>query len=166
MIRSVMMASLGALVLGGVALAQDGRRGDSDGDGRISREEFVAAHTARLAGVDTDGNGTVTVEELQAAHAARREARAERRFERIDTDGSGQISREEFEDAHMGRGHGRRGGEALAEHIGDGLTVAEIEARAADRFARIDADGDGYVTAEERRALRLHRRHGGDGATE
>ena len=82
------------------------------------------------------------------------------------TDGA--ISRAEF-DAHAGQrqgrrggwgGHHRRGGRGWgqAEVAADGVTRAEAEARATAWFARMDANGDGYVSAEDRQARR-ERRH-------
>ncbi len=44
-----------------------------------------------------------------------------------------------------------------------GVAIEELEARAARRFARVDADGDGRITAEEFAASRMDRRGRRDG---
>jgi len=74
---------------------------DTDGDGKVSRDEMVARMTERAAGRietrvdrmiahhDTDGDGMLTLEEMRAGPAGRM-------FNRLDADGDGSISREEF----------------------------------------------------------------------
>ncbi|QDW65734.1 hypothetical protein [Luteimonas granuli] len=51
-------------------------RADTDGDGRISAEEFAAAHPEKdpsyFAGMDTNGDGFVDGDEHEAHHAANR----------------------------------------------------------------------------------------------
>ncbi|HMO69072.1 MAG TPA: EF-hand domain-containing protein [Novosphingobium sp.] len=104
--------------------------------------------------------------------AADRAARQAAMFDRIDADKDGRISREEFSAHHatMGRGEGRRGeqaghkGHRRGKHGGmmgqamlgpDGAaTRAEFTAAALARFDHMDANKDGQVTAEERRAAR------------
>jgi Ca2+-binding EF-hand superfamily protein len=39
---------------------------DADGDGKISLQEFQAAHERIFRAMDTDHDGTVTFEEMQA----------------------------------------------------------------------------------------------------
>ena len=173
--RSILIGGAAALLLGGVTVAQsaqpEGRRGDTDGDGRVSQAEFVAARAAAFARRDADGDGRVTREEAEAARAARRAGALDRRFDRLDANDDGAISRDEFAAAAEHRREGRfarhgarmEGRWGRIDADGDGLDLAEVEARAAERFARMDADGDGYVTREDRRARmearRVHR-HG------
>src|SRR5690606_29815032 len=70
------LAALSLTVAGGVAVAQQTAqqqpaprhaRGDADGDGRISRAEFVEQRVARLTAADANRDGTVTAEERRAA---------------------------------------------------------------------------------------------------
>ncbi len=51
---------------------------DSDHDGKVTVEEFVAARKARLAALDTDGDGVLSREEMRRGHDKMREGRRER----------------------------------------------------------------------------------------
>ena len=106
--------------------------------------------------------------------AADRAARQAAMFDRIDADRNGQISREEFTAHHAAMGQrreGQREGQRMGHHRGkpggqhammgrgmmgpDGTaTRAEFTAAALARFDRMDADKNGTVTMEERRAAR------------
>lgn len=55
---------------------------DSDGDGRISRDEFLAPHIAKFEKMDADGDGYVSAEEMQAAREAMKERYQNRHGER------------------------------------------------------------------------------------
>ena len=95
-------------------------------------------------------------------------------FTRLDADHNGAISRAEFDAPradgqraergqrgpraeHAGRGH-RGGMHRGAERMGRGgearfpIVIAEAERRATENFARLDANRDGTLTLEERRA--------------
>jgi len=96
---------------------------DTDGDGRISRAEFVAAmlsgggdpqayygqHLARQISLmadamDADGDGFIEPTEYLALFGAVPSLDPEAVqavFERLDADGDGRISREEFQAAHL-----------------------------------------------------------------
>ncbi|WP_203294321.1 EF-hand domain-containing protein [Maricaulis parjimensis] len=54
-------------------------RADADGDGRISRAEFLERENTLFNRLDADENGVVTPEELDAAVEQRQERREERR---------------------------------------------------------------------------------------
>lgn len=173
-----------ALVTAGAATAQTADRpgrGDADGDGRVSRAEFVDGRIAHLTAIDANRDGSISAEERQSGVDTRRNQRASARFEALDKDGNGAISREEFTTAREGRGdrmerggrHGMRqqghrgprggwgrggrghGGEwgPNAEARGP-LNIAEVQTRLTTQFDRVDADRDGYITAEERTAAR------------
>ena len=158
-------------------------RGDADQDGRISQAEFVEARVTRLAALDTNTDGTVTAEEAGAALQARRAEHAALRFDRLDADKDGSISRAEFDAPregraaggragrpdHAGRSPGRHGAHRMGRGPGGGsrgaermargpVVIAEAQAKATEAFTRLDADHDGYLTREERRAgMREHR---------
>lgn len=74
--------------------------GDTDGDGKISRAEFLATAKAgkhdpakRFAKLDANGDGMLDRAEI--------EAMLNRRFKRLDTDGDGQLSADERGAAHL-----------------------------------------------------------------
>lgn len=108
---------------------------DTNADGLISREE--AAALPRLAkhfdAIDANKDGQVAAEELRAAHAARRAGKGGGMFARADGDKDGRVSQQEF------------------------------IAKATERFQRLDANGDGFLTQDEapRRHGHRHGRHGG-----
>ena len=173
---AVVLAALTA----GVALAQQAptraARGDTDGDGRISRAEFVDGRVARLTAVDANRDGSVSAEERQSGIDTRRNQRVSARFETLDKNGDGSLSREEFTAREprgdraqhagrggrdgMGRGGHRGGGRGHGGERGQGaeargpLVIADVSARMATQFDRMDANRDGFITADERTAAR------------
>ncbi len=48
-------------------------RVDTNGDGVISKAEFMAKHEEAFAKMDADGNGSLTTEELESAKAKMKE---------------------------------------------------------------------------------------------
>lgn len=103
---------------------------DNDGDGKISSAEFQAAATARFNAIDTQGSGKITAEQIANSKAAKER------------------------------------GEKFAEHevkkIGsDGaITKDQYLAAAQARFAKLDKNGDGYITADEMPVGRWARKDG------
>ncbi|MES2861038.1 MAG: EF-hand domain-containing protein [Pseudomonadota bacterium] len=167
-------AAVLAVLTAGSVLAQQAPtrapRADADGDGRISRAEFVDGRIARLTAIDANRDGSVSAEERQSGVDTRRNQRASARFEALDKNGDGAVSREEFTDARETRadrggrqgmrgmrgGHrgGRNGGGAERAEARGPVSIAEMQTRVAAQFDRLDADHDGFVTVEERRAGR------------
>lgn len=154
-------------------------RMDANGDGQISAEDRAAHAAERFAKADANGDGEITPAEMTAARESRDAQRAERRaerqarmFERLDTDGSGGLSQAELragreamrerrgERGEMRRGGRRGGGHGMAmlrraDANGDKIvTQAEFDAAVEARFARVDTDNSGTITAEEREAAR------------
>jgi Ca2+-binding EF-hand superfamily protein len=174
--KTLLIAGLAVATLAGaagVAIAQDvaapaqarphHARGDADGDGRISQAEFVAPRLQRLTAADANRDGSVTREEMRAAGQARRAERTAARFDRLDADRDGALSRAEFTAARPMRGeHGRRGGRHGPRrmhgpgHAGKAergpIAIADVQARREQAFTRLDADHDGFLTPDERRA--------------
>lgn len=95
---------------------------------------------------DADGDGTITLLEFQSRGAAT--------FAQLDADGDGRLSAEEL--AAAGRGWERRG-----EGRGEAQPQQDAEQRQAQMrergFARMDADGDGFVSRAEFDDARMSR---------
>jgi len=140
----------------------------ADPNRQITRAEFVDARIARLTALDTNHDGVVSSEERAAAMQARRAERAGDRFAKLDANGDGSISRAEFDAGHAARPdrgpraerashrEGRRGGAHRAMR-GQGrergpVVIADASAKLGARFDKMDADRDGVISAEERRA--------------
>jgi len=139
---------------------------------QITRAAFVDARVARLTALDANRDGTVSVEERAAAMQARRAERANDRFAKLDANSDGSISRAEFDAGHAARPdrgpraeragvrEGHRGG---ARHAMRGpgrlgaegrgpVVISEVAANLGERFDKMDANRDGVITADERRA--------------
>ena len=117
-------------------------RADTDDSGDISPEEFGRRGIGRIVGADADGDGILSMEEITTEMEERRQERREARLlRRYDIDGDGEV------------------------------TVDEIQGHQQKRFALMDRDDDGVLSAEElrrdRRGMRGHRgghrMHHGDG---
>jgi hypothetical protein len=180
--KTLLVGGLAALTLaaGGAAFAQSSPErpqarlhADADGDHRLSQAEFVGRRLGRLTAADADSDGAVTAEERRAAAQARRASRADARFDRLDADDDGVISKAEFDarrEHRAERGPRRAHRGPAARHVRRDrrtdargpVVIAEVRARTEAAFARLDADHDGYVTADERHAgvaqRREHRR--------
>lgn len=149
-------------------------RGDADNDGRISHAEFVDGRLTRLTAADANGDGSVSREEMQAVMQARRAEHADKRFAKLDANGDGSISRAEF-DAGQAAGPERGARAERAARSGDvrhamrgqrhrgqaergPVVIADVRTRMTEQFAKLDANSDGFVTAEEQRAARMAHR--------
>lgn len=154
-------------VFGGVAVAQTGapQRSARAMAQPVSQADFVQRRVERLRAADADRDGTVTAEEMRAAGQAKRAERRTAMFDRLDANKDGAISRAEFEAPradgpraeHAGRGHRggmHRGAQRMGRN-GEGrfpIVIAEAEQKATEAFTRLDANRDGTLTGEERRA--------------
>ena len=137
---------------------------DSNGDGRISLDEYLGAATARFQAIDAQNNGSIDAAEIAAspAAAARIDRRAEAVVRRLDTAGNGYVTPDEFVVAaqdrfarldanHDGRLTpdelaARHSGHAGASAAGNAPRHAEFARR---RFDKLDANHDGSVTVDE-----------------
>lgn len=69
---------------------------DTDNDGAVSREEFLAGHQRRgqgYAAADQDGDGVISRDEFMRAGQQRREAR----FKQLDADNDGRLTQQELQ---------------------------------------------------------------------
>lgn len=139
-------------------------RMDVNGDGRLSPEDREAGRERRagemFTRMDTDGNGSISRSEWDGAGELR-EARRAQREERRAGAGDGPQARGERGRGYQGHRRGRMGMALMAQADRDGdrtVSRAEFLEASAQRFARMDTNGDGSVTAEERTAARPQRR--------
>lgn len=145
---------------------------------QITRVEFVDTRVARFTALDANRDGTVSVEERQAGMQARQAERADARFTKLDANGDGSISRAEFDAGHAarpdrgpraeraGNREGHRGGPRHAMR-GPGrpgaegrgpVVISDVAAKLGERFDKMDANRDGVISADERRAaMTAHR---------
>lgn len=126
-------SGIAAFTIAGVAVSQNSDRGnfvarlDTDGSGTVEKSEFVAMFDKRYAETDTNGDG-ISLDEYKAKMTADREERNARREEmRAQKKAEKEENREE-------RAANRA--ERMAE-------------RTEKRFASMDADGNGTVSADE-----------------
>jgi Ca2+-binding EF-hand superfamily protein len=106
---------------------------DTNGDGRISLNEYLAAATARFKGIDTQNKGSIDVAAIASSPetAKRDERMAQFMVKHLDSAGNGYVTQDEF------------------------LAAAK------KRFARLDKTGDGKLTPDEFAAPRWSRQQAG-----
>ncbi|MEM1045163.1 MAG: EF-hand domain-containing protein [Pseudomonadota bacterium] len=108
----VISASAAVLILfGAPVVAQSGAgdrrseafdRLDSDKDGAVSVEEFIAGNR-RFARFDLNADGTVSEDEIDAAIAERMRRFKDRMLARLDGDGDRSVSRAEYDEQRRER---------------------------------------------------------------
>lgn len=96
--------------------------------GDITKEDALSRATERFNEADANGDGYLSLEELTKEGDDRRARHAERMFESQDENDDGFIS------------------------------LDEVTTHAEERFDMVDADGDGVITDEERKAARKEMR--------
>lgn len=114
---------------------------DTNGDGRISLDEYLAAAAARFKQIDTHNKGSVDAAQLASSPMAaeRLLRRAKMMVMRLDTTGNGYVTQDEFMAATTKRF-------ARLDRNGDGkLSPDEL----GKRFDKLDANHDGVVTRDE-----------------
>lgn len=131
-------------------------RMDANNDGTLDQADRAAKVEERFATMDIDNNGALNKSEFVAAHEARIAKREDRREMRAERKGHG------GHDGHRMGGRGRGGGMtmlAMADTNSDkAVNQAEFRAAAEARFTKADANSDGSVSADERKAQRKDKR--------
>lgn len=137
-------------------------KGDMDADGQMTRQEIEAHRDAVFQHLDSDGDGEISRQEFvdcagQAQQAAKEAAvKAEEsgdarpgKWEQLETDKTGVSGREFAEKA--GQAWDGKDTEAQQALSGSsGHDSAESFAKAsADRFRMLDTDGDGIISQDE-----------------
>ena len=171
---------LGMTAASATLYAAPGNKADANGDNIVTKAEAVAAADARFAkmdvnsdgvlnqadkaakvkshfaNMDADKNGSISEAEFVAAHEARAEKREDRREKRMGRGGPDGAM------GHRGGRHGRMKMLGMADTNGDkAVSQSEFRAIAEARFAKVDANNDGTISAQERKAQRGKRRNNG-----
>jgi len=108
-----------------------------------------------IKALDADADGVISAEEIESAAAA---------LLTLDANGDGVLTPDEFAPPRGdGPPYGPGGGGIMqADADGDGVvTLEEFKAGGAEKFARIDANGDGQLTPDEGRPSCPQGRHEG-----
>lgn len=116
------------------------------GEVAVEREEVTAQRSAMHAqpvdqlfdDADTDKNGTLSSSEIEAVHGSRPMLAAH--FAEIDSDGDRELSRDEI-------------AAAMEKHHGAGMWHGAGAIAHEEHLKRFDTDGDGQLSASERRAV-------------
>jgi Ca2+-binding EF-hand superfamily protein len=138
---------------------------DTNGDGRISLDEYLAAATTRFKRLDTQNKGSVDAAQMANSPAAAERImhRAKSLVGRLDKAGNGYVTPDEFLAAATKRfarldknGDGKLTPDELGKHLDkpdanhDGaVTQNEYLAAATAMYRQFDAKGNGQVTASE-----------------
>lgn len=153
----------------GPSHAKPFERLDQNADGRITLAEMKQEAREHFVELDADKNGKVSKSEIESHRTAKRNDLAAQRAEHPGMSGRGggrESGRSEFAGRRGERREARK--EKMEEHAekrfaavdgdGDGdLSAAELETGAAKRFAELDENGDQAVTREELREQRSER---------
>ena len=161
-----------AMAVSGAAFAaqHEGRHGpDADNNGIVTRAESQAHAVAVFARMDANEDGKLDAVD----RSARKEQRRTKMFAALDSDKNGQISRDEFMSFERTGKHARQGSHGKAHHMkharghhgmmvmaqadtdnDNAVSEAEFTASTARHFDKMDTDGNGEITREERQAAR------------
>ena len=125
---------------------------DVNGDGTLNADDRTAMMAKLFTIIDTDKNGAISQNEFVAAHKAGAERRADRRERRLER--IGVSMREGRQRARIGA----IALMSRADINGDkSVSQAEYRAAIDARFGKADANQDGSISIEERQATRKAR---------
>jgi len=134
---------------------------DEDGNGSISKAEAAGTRLAeRFDSIDANKDGSLTKAELKAAHGGKRHRSPEQRFAKLDANGDGSVTLAEMKAAHAKHEQRRaERGESSdkSKRKGDDAKRDRPRPTPEQRFAKLDANGDGGVTLAEMKAAHAKR---------
>jgi Ca2+-binding EF-hand superfamily protein len=126
MLNRFIFCTVIAAMLAGPVTAQTDQFADADknGDGKITRQEFLEARAARFDSIDTNKDGKLSRDEfVAAAPNFRARMLASSTFSNFDKNSDGTLSRDEFK-------NGPTPGFDYADTNGDGVLTADEVAAA------------------------------------
>ncbi|NOS86965.1 MAG: hypothetical protein HOP34_00245 [Methylococcaceae bacterium] len=126
---------------------------DTNGDGKISADEWTAARTTEFTALDTDASGDLTLAEVEAGLAKR----IADHFTSLDADSSAQLSLAEFVGSKTGKAAtmATRVFDLADKDNTDSLSADEFTAlapgagAAIHHFAHLDQDANNLVSKDE-----------------
>lgn len=158
-----------------VVVVQRGGHGkmDANGDGEITRDEFMAPHAEMFARMDKNGDGKVTTEEMQAMHPPGGDGRRGPGGHDVmifrggpEAGGPAWVGGAPGEQRVEVRMTAPGGGHGAMDKDSDGfVSRAEFDAAHAEMFGKLDADNDGRVSDAEMKSHHeaMMARHGSGG---
>ena len=142
--QSLVVTAIVALALTGCAMEKGGR------------DWKRCCHAGLLKHYDADGDGKLNDAEKKTAHKGMKAKWAKRKavmIKRFDTDGDGKLSDEEKKVLRKKFGKRWRHGHAHGRHGCKHAWAGKLKKKMMEKF---DADGDGELSDDEKKAMRNH----------
>jgi len=129
---------------------------DVNGDGVLNSADRDAMVAKRFAKLDTNGDGVLSLDEFKAAHDRGPDG-GPGKWGKGPGGPGGPGEGHMGKRGHRGPGHDGFGGPGMMDKLADTnkdgqITAAEFKAAALARFDKMDANHDGVVTPQERKA--------------
>jgi hypothetical protein len=110
-------------------------RYDANKDGKLSQEEIDTNRTSWHGEFDADKNATLSLQEFQGLWLKARNEEMVREFQRFDRDGNGQVTLDEYKQPLANM-------VARMDHNGDGVLSPDDRKRMRDRHRGMDGPDD------------------------
>lgn len=141
--KTLALASAGAVVLMSVPALAQGPKADLNQDGQVTQAEFMANSADKFTRADVNFDGFIDKAERKGLREQGRMDRTKRTFGKLDANGDGVVTETEMLAAQQARG------EKKSERR---------ESRKAKMLARFDTDGDGTLSDLEKETARATRK--------